>query len=186
MQRLYVNVPISRAAAVNFALLIVPLSLIFLAIIVQLSQEINHVGDDPLTYHLENDLVHEAGPIRRSLHFLRSLSPFYQQETEVEGFLRDARLLFGLIWLTFTLLVLWVAYSLTRSLQFQLAALGDAISQLADHDLSKPINIRGNANVQALSNELESLRVMLDQTGQQQVQFLSHVAHEIKTPLIKN
>ena len=58
-----------------------------------------------------------------------------------------------------------------------------AITQLGDSGFSKPIEIHGPSDLEALGRQLEWLRVRLLDLAQEKNRFLRHMSHELKTPL---
>jgi two-component system sensor histidine kinase GlrK len=59
----------------------------------------------------------------------------------------------------------------------------NAISQLGKGTFSKPISVRGPADLKDLGRQLEWLRVRLLEIAQERNRFLRHMSHELKTPL---
>jgi two-component system sensor histidine kinase GlrK len=57
------------------------------------------------------------------------------------------------------------------------------IDTLKPHQKNQAISIEGPTDLRGLSENLESLRLQLDEDDQQQKAFLQHISHEIKTPL---
>ncbi len=58
-----------------------------------------------------------------------------------------------------------------------------AISQLGEGGFSKPIEVQGPSDLNALGKQLEWLRIRLLQLAQEKNRFLRHMSHELKTPL---
>ncbi len=58
-----------------------------------------------------------------------------------------------------------------------------AINQLGRSGFSKPIDIKGPADLERLGRQLEWLRVRLLELAQEKNRFLRHMSHELKTPL---
>lgn len=58
-----------------------------------------------------------------------------------------------------------------------------AISELGQGTFSRPISIRGPADLEALGRQLEWLRSRLLELAQEKNKFLRHMSHELKTPL---
>ena len=59
----------------------------------------------------------------------------------------------------------------------------EAIHQLGESGLSKPIQIKGPTDLERLSQQLEWLRIRLLELAQEKNRFLRHMSHELKTPL---
>jgi two-component system sensor histidine kinase GlrK len=62
-------------------------------------------------------------------------------------------------------------------------AIDRAISELGRGTFSRPIAIRGPADLEQLAAQLEWLRVRLLDLAQEKNRFLRHMSHELKTPL---
>lgn len=62
-------------------------------------------------------------------------------------------------------------------------SLGSAIRRLGAHTLDQPIAVTGPRDVEALAEELESLRQRIKALEEQKASFLQHISHELKTPL---
>jgi two-component system, NtrC family, sensor histidine kinase GlrK len=62
-------------------------------------------------------------------------------------------------------------------------AIDRAISELGRGTFSRPIAIRGPADLERLAAQLEWLRVRLLDLAQEKNRFLRHMSHELKTPL---
>src|ERR1017187_3203801 len=62
-------------------------------------------------------------------------------------------------------------------------AIDRAISELGRGTFSRPISIRGPADLERLAAQLEWLRVRLLDLAQEKNRFLRHMSHELKTPL---
>jgi two-component system sensor histidine kinase GlrK len=61
--------------------------------------------------------------------------------------------------------------------------LDTAIHQLGESGFSKPIEVKGPADLERLGRKLEWLRVHLLELAQEKNKFLRHMSHELKTPL---
>ncbi len=139
--------------------------------------------DNPSNYNFRTEVVEDTGFVRELITGLRSASPAYAPQDEFVEYLRDLRLIVILIWVGLFLGGLWLVADLSGKLQKQLSTMSKAIQGLVENDLSQSIKIAGNSDVQKVGEQLEQLRLRLDRNEQQQVQFLQHVSHEIKTPL---
>ena len=62
-------------------------------------------------------------------------------------------------------------------------AIDRSISELGRGTFSRPIAIRGPADLERLASQLEWLRVRLLELAQEKNRFLRHMSHELKTPL---
>ena len=62
-------------------------------------------------------------------------------------------------------------------------AIVSEIKRLGDGDLSRHIDISGPQEIRVLGQELEWLRLRLNEIDQQKLQFIRHISHELKTPL---
>jgi len=62
-------------------------------------------------------------------------------------------------------------------------AIDRAISELGRGSFSRPISIRGPADLERLATQLEWLRGRLLDLAQEKNRFLRHMSHELKTPL---
>jgi two-component system sensor histidine kinase GlrK len=62
-------------------------------------------------------------------------------------------------------------------------AIDRAISELGRGTFSRPISIRGPADLERLASQLEWLRSRLLDLAQEKNRFLRHMSHELKTPL---
>ena len=77
------------------------------------------------------------------------------------------------------LLIIIFSKSITRPFR----SLSDAINRLKRNDYQTPIEVTGPQDIKRLGIILESLRVRLDNSQEQQRFFLRHMSHELKTPL---
>jgi two-component system sensor histidine kinase GlrK len=62
-------------------------------------------------------------------------------------------------------------------------AIDRAISELGRGKFSRPIAIRGPADLERLASQLDWLRLRLLELAQEKNRFLRHMSHELKTPL---
>ncbi len=62
-------------------------------------------------------------------------------------------------------------------------AIDRAISELGRGKFSRPIAIRGPADLERLAEQLDWLRMRLVELAQEKNRFLRHMSHELKTPL---
>jgi two-component system sensor histidine kinase GlrK len=76
-------------------------------------------------------------------------------------------------------LMLFFSYWINRPIK----AIAKEIKLLGEGDLTRTVEISGPQEVKILGQELEWLRVRLDEIDQQKQQFLRHISHELKTPL---
>ena len=58
-----------------------------------------------------------------------------------------------------------------------------AIRELGEGDFSRPIAVRGPADIETLGRQLEWLRNRLKESTDEKNKFLRHMSHELKTPL---
>lgn len=58
-----------------------------------------------------------------------------------------------------------------------------AIRELGEGDFSRPITVRGPADIETLGRQLEWLRHRLQESTDEKNKFLRHMSHELKTPL---
>lgn len=58
-----------------------------------------------------------------------------------------------------------------------------AIRELGEGDFSRPIAVRGPADIETLGRQLEWLRNRLKESSDEKNKFLRHMSHELKTPL---
>jgi two-component system, NtrC family, sensor histidine kinase GlrK len=58
-----------------------------------------------------------------------------------------------------------------------------AISELGHGRLDTPVHVRGPTDLRALGQQIEWLRVRLQEVSEDRARFLRHVSHELKTPL---
>jgi len=97
--------------------------------------------------------------------------------------LSDVRTALIYVWATIFLAgglaILRLGFILNRPL----LKLTNSIERLARDDLEEPVNIVGPGNIEEMGKGLEKLRRRLLESSKQQMQFLRHISHEIKTPL---
>lgn len=70
---------------------------------------------------------------------------------------------------------LWLSRSLSQ--------IGSAIGRLGDNRFDQPISAEGPADLRALAEQLDWLRLRLAGLENDKARFLRHVSHELKTPL---
>ncbi len=91
----------------------------------------------------------------------------------------------GLIYvrlLTFLFVLISMIW-LTKNIRDPIEAIANAVDALATKQFERPIKINGPLDVLAISSKLERLQRLLHENDRQQMLFLRHVSHEIKTPL---
>ncbi len=91
----------------------------------------------------------------------------------------------NMVWQTLLLapLTLAVVGVFTYLFGRPIRAIDRAISELGRGTFSRPIAIRGPADLERLAAQLEWLRVRLLDLAQEKNRFLRHMSHELKTPL---
>jgi two-component system sensor histidine kinase GlrK len=91
----------------------------------------------------------------------------------------------NLFWETLLLVPLTLAVVAVFTYLFgrPLRAIDRAISELGRGTFSRPIAIRGPADLERLATQLEWLRGRLLDLAQEKNRFLRHMSHELKTPL---
>ena len=100
-----------------------------------------------------------------------------------DGFLLDFQAVWLLSWITVLLLSPIMVYLALKKIYTPLSEMRDAINRLAVGDLNQSIAIDGSDTVTAMSNTMEKMRRRLLDSERNQMQFLRHISHEIKTPL---
>lgn len=99
------------------------------------------------------------------------------------GILRDFEALWVLAWLSIVVFSTFSVFSVLKRIYFPLGQMREAVDRLAAGDLNQPIVIEGSATVEDMSETLERMRRRLIKNEKNQMQFLRHISHEIKTPL---
>lgn len=91
----------------------------------------------------------------------------------------------NLLWQTLLLLPLTLLVVVVFTYLFgrPIRAIDRAISELGRGTFSRPIAIRGPADLERLAEQLEWLRSRLLDLAQEKNRFLRHMSHELKTPL---
>jgi two-component system, NtrC family, sensor histidine kinase GlrK len=91
----------------------------------------------------------------------------------------------NLFWETLLLVPLTLAVVAVFTYLFgrPIRAIDRAISELGRGTFSRPIAIRGPADLERLATQLEWLRGRLLELAQEKNRFLRHMSHELKTPL---
>jgi two-component system, NtrC family, sensor histidine kinase GlrK len=91
----------------------------------------------------------------------------------------------NLVWQTLLLVPMTLAVVGVFTYLFgrPIRAIDRAISELGRGTFSRPIAIRGPADLERLAAQLEWLRVRLLDLAQEKNRFLRHMSHELKTPL---
>ncbi len=107
------------------------------------------------------------------------------QDTKLlkHSFLRNFQTVWLLSWMSILLLSVGVVSATARKVYKPLNEMRDAINRLAVGDLNQPILIDGSETVTTMSKTLEKMRRRLLDSERNQLQFLRHISHEIKTPL---
>lgn len=88
--------------------------------------------------------------------------------------------LLGLFVLPITVLLFLLS---SRRITVPFSHLTRAMRRIGRGQLKHPILIKGPSDVMALSETLELMRLQLIDTEQQKQEFISHITHELKTPL---
>jgi two-component system, NtrC family, sensor histidine kinase GlrK len=91
----------------------------------------------------------------------------------------------NLFWQTLLLVPMTLAVVAVFTYLFgrPIRAIDRSISELGRGTFSRPIAIRGPADLERLAAQLEWLRVRLLELAQEKNRFLRHMSHELKTPL---
>jgi len=84
--------------------------------------------------------------------------------------------LLAVLTFTFSIMLIYWINTPIRQIRKQIRKLGSG-------NMSQPIRVTGPAEMQQLGEQLEWLRVRLDEVEQEKLQFLRHMSHELKTPL---
>lgn len=95
---------------------------------------------------------------------------------------RRQRVLSVMVFVTM-LLALALATGFGLWLSRSLSQIGSAIGRLGDNRFDQPISADGPADLRALAEQLDWLRVRLASLENDKARFLRHVSHELKTPL---
>jgi two-component system sensor histidine kinase GlrK len=113
---------------------------------------------------------HVSGQIDRELTTLQQAAQLAQQ---------------NLFWQTLLLVPMTLAVVGVFTYLFgrPIRAIDRSISELGRGTFSRPIAIRGPADLERLASQLEWLRVRLLELAQEKNRFLRHMSHELKTPL---
>lgn len=111
-----------------------------------------------------------SGQIDQELHALQSAAERAQR---------------NLFWRTLLLIPMTLAVVGVFTYLFgrPIRAIDRSISELGRGTFSRPIVIRGPADLERLAAQLEWLRVRLLELAQEKNRFLRHMSHELKTPL---
>jgi two-component system, NtrC family, sensor histidine kinase GlrK len=134
-----------------------------------------HMGDLVSSYGQMADLATEisnrvSGQIDHDLEVLQAAAQLAQR---------------NLFWQTLLLapMTLAVVGVFTYLFGRPIRAIDRSISELGRGTFSRPISIRGPADLERLASQLEWLRVRLLELAQEKNRFLRHMSHELKTPL---
>jgi two-component system sensor histidine kinase GlrK len=113
---------------------------------------------------------HVSGQIDHELRALQEATQLAQQ---------------NLFWQTLLLVPMTLAVVLVFTYLFgrPIRAIDRSINELGRGTFSRPIAIRGPADLERLAAQLEWLRVRLLDLAQEKNRFLRHMSHELKTPL---
>jgi two-component system, NtrC family, sensor histidine kinase GlrK len=113
---------------------------------------------------------HVSGQIDHELSALQEAAQLAQQ---------------NLFWQTLLLVPMTLAVVAVFTYLFgrPIRAIDRSISELGRGTFSRPIAIRGPADLERLAAQLEWLRVRLLDLAQEKNRFLRHMSHELKTPL---
>lgn len=156
---------------------------IYYAIQVQISQLEQLSKNDPIN-QVASLADSEVFPLpQRLLRDLRQRANGLQTNSPLFEYLLDLRLMVvaGLLFILALSTVL--AWRLVNRARRPIRALSSAIRQLADGELDKPISIAGAPGITTLGEQLNQLRLRLNEANKTQTHFLRHVSHEVKTPL---
>ncbi|NND82873.1 MAG: HAMP domain-containing histidine kinase [Gammaproteobacteria bacterium] len=113
----------------------------------------------------------------------RMRSADYQPESAAVQMMRDIKLVFVVSLAVIFILGCLMIWYLSLRLYQPIEKIGKNITRLSGGRTSEPIEIAGARQVQKVAEELEKLRNHMNESEKQQVHFLRHISHEIKTPL---
>ncbi len=85
--------------------------------------------------------------------------------------------------LTLVPLVVFLALSLSVFIARPVRQIDEAIAQMGQGELSRPIRVNGPQNLVYIGERLNWLRQRLRKLENQKIQFFRHISHELKTPL---
>ena len=84
-----------------------------------------------------------------------------------------------------SLIALWVAHRMARSVKEPLAELARMARRVGRGDFESPLHAQGPVEIVSLAEELERMRSQLSQLEALKQGFLASVSHELRTPLSK-
>lgn len=119
-----------------------------------------------------------AMEIQQDVQFLIASSMRDKEQTFNEAI--TTLILLGLFVLPITIILFLLS---SRRITVPFRHLAKAMQYIGNGQLKNPIAIKGPSDVIALSETLEMMRLQLIDTDQQKQEFISHITHELKTPL---
>lgn len=95
----------------------------------------------------------------------------------------NARVAIIYSWVVLTFFGLLLYFFLASTLNKIFNNFNNAIERISKHKLNEKIPIQGPLELRKISFRLNNLRLQMSQEKDQQRNFLSHISHQIKTPL---